>query len=60
MARIQDCFKIEAELLALANKQAYEESTSRGAIYRKALIEYLRKTNPKILMKRDKVIGLME
>lgn len=56
MRRTQDTFKIELELKRLANKQAREESCSRGALYRKALIEYLRKYNPKILMKRDKVI----
>lgn len=57
MARIQECFKIEAELKRLAIRQGREESISRGAIYRKALIEYLRKTNPKIMENWDKAIA---
>lgn len=46
--KIQDCFKIEPDVIEKAKKQANKERTSKSSIYRKAIVEYLdRQTNPK-------------
>lgn len=43
---IQDCFKIEKELISEAAKQAKKERCSKSAIYRKAIAEYLERQKP--------------
>lgn len=43
---VQDCFRIEKELLKAAIEQAKKEHCSRSSIYRKALAEYLERQKP--------------
>lgn len=51
------CFMIENELLKATDNQAYEESTSRASIIRKALIKYLQENSKEMRLQRGRVIG---
>ncbi len=39
--KIQDCFKVEPDVIEKAKQQAKKERTSKSSIYRKAIVEYL-------------------
>lgn len=45
--KIQDCFRNEKDLIDRAISQAKKERTSKSSIYRKAIAEYLDKTEKK-------------
>jgi len=40
---IQDCFKIEKELMKWASNQGKKEGGNKSVLYRKAIIEYKEK-----------------
>jgi metal-responsive CopG/Arc/MetJ family transcriptional regulator len=43
MAKIQDCFKIDKDLLEEVRKASKAKGMSRATLYRMAIIEYLNK-----------------
>lgn len=45
--KVQDCFKIEPDVIDKAKEQAKKERTSKSSIYRKAIVEYLDRTEIK-------------
>lgn len=45
--KIQDCFKIEVDLIGRAKAQAKKEGGNKSALYRKAIIEYLERNEKK-------------
>lgn len=47
MGKVQDCFKIEPDVIDKAKEQAKKERTSKSSIYRKAIVEYLERTEIK-------------
>lgn len=47
--KIQDCFKVEPDVIEKAKKQASKERTSKSSIYRKAIVEYLERVEKRTI-----------
>lgn len=52
MAKVQDCFQLEEKLKERCEKQGVNEGTNKSIVYRKAILEYLEKNEPKYEVKK--------
>lgn len=52
MAKVQDCFQLEENLKRRCEKLGSNEGTNKSIVYRKAIIEYLEKNEPKFEVKK--------